>query len=196
VVAWPAFFPFIAPESPGSADIAIEAAARKAAIEFCSESGVAEKTLADIATVQGQSDYTIVAAEEAVARLLSVRLDGLRLTLLTGAEIDDLPDLEGDAQPWAATLAGPLSLRLVPSASVADQKISIRAAMRPTQGATGLDDMVFERYALDIAAGAVALLEPKRIDAKARFLDAIGRARVAVLRNHSRTGTRSRVNWC
>lgn len=196
-VAWSAFFPLIAPHSTGAADPAIEDAARRAAIEFCAETGVNEKTLADIATVQGQADYTIAGAtSEVIAGLLSVRLDGQRLSLLTPAELDDMPELEGDATPWAAMLVGPSSVRMVPAPVVADRQISVRAAMRPAQAATGVDDAVFERYAADIAFGAVALLEPKRSDARVRFVDAIGRARVAVLRNHSRTATRARINWC
>lgn len=195
-VAWSAFFTLIAPEAPGAADIAIEAAACRAAIEFCVETGVNEKTLANIATVQDQADYTIVAADEVVTRLLSVRLDTTRLEVLTPVQIDDLPYQVTAAQPWAAALTGPLALRLLPAPPLAGQQIGIRAAMRPSQAATGLDDAVFERYAIDIAAGAVARLVPERVDARLRFLDAIGKARVAVLRNHSRAESRARINWC
>jgi hypothetical protein len=197
VADWADFYTMIAPHVPGAAEPAIEDAARSAAIELCSKSGVAEKTLADIPTVQDQADYTIAGAtSEVIARLLSARLDGQRISVLTPADLDELPDLEGDASTWAAVLLTPSTVSLILAPAAAGRVLSLRAAMQPARAATTLDDAVFERYAEDIAWGAVARLVPKRLDAQARFLDAIGRAKAAVLRNHSRAGTRSRVNWC
>jgi hypothetical protein len=200
------FLPLVAPKAPGAPDPAIERAVRQAAIEFCSRTLALQRTLATIQTVADQQDYTASYSGEVVHRLLSVRLEGDPLELLKLEQLDPeaLP-VEGET-PTGALLIAPTTLRLHPTPTLADEDIVVRAAMRPSQAATTIDDGLYERYAECLADGALSrlLLDQKSAyydpngagAARARFDDSVGQAKAAVFFGHARTSARARINWC
>lgn len=206
MAALSSFHPLIAPFVPGAPDPAIENAALQGAIEFCQRTLTLQRTLASVPTVIDQTTYTLVQAGEVVAKLLGVKLAGKPLDLLTPTDLDgeNTPTMSVVA-PDAAILTGPMTLQLDPPPAAASLGIVVRAAMRPAQAATTVDDGVFERHARAIADFACYWLmcQPETTyynkgAAEIRFNafeTAVGKEKARVLRSHSRARSRPGVLW-
>lgn len=208
MAALSAFYPLIAPRVPGAPSPAISAAAREGAIEFCARTLTLQRKLAALDTVIDQAAYTLVQAGEVVEKLLAAKLGGKPLRLPRAADLDEDDDIPlSQAAPADLLLTGTMQVTLVPAPSVAGLKLAVRAAMRPSQAATTVDDVLFERHAQAIADWALHKLksaskETTYYDGKgadlalARFMDAVGAERAKVLRDRARSQSRPRVQWC
>jgi hypothetical protein len=198
MAAWSDFVPLVSPEAAGCADIVIENAVRRAAIEFCEKTLCLQRTLSGVTTVVGQAEYAFTQANEVIERLLAVKVNAEPVNLMAPHHTDwERTPVNGAAQ--SASLSGVLSIRLYPAPSIAGYAIQARAAMRPSRAAASLDDAVFERFADAIADGAVyricatpnrAYTDPnKAAEAAMRFQQAIDSAREGTYRNNTRTST-------
>lgn len=205
MAALSALFGRVAPSAPGAADPSIDAAVLDAAIEFCTQTLCLQRTLAAVTTVAHQADYTLTQANEVTVKLLGVKLDGSPLRLLTPATLDALDDVD-EQDPGAALLAGPMLLRLYPTPAAAGRSVVVRAAMRPAQGATTIDDSLVEWHAAALAAGATASLLGRpgttfynvaaARAARMVFDDAIAREISATLFGRARARSRPAIGWC
>lgn len=208
MAALSAFYPLIAPRVPGAPAPAISAAALEGAIEFCSRTLTLQRKLTAVPTVANQAAYTLVQAGEVVEKLLAAKLDGKPLRLPVQADLDDDDDQTlAAAAPCDLLLTGTMQVTLVPAPALANLQLVVRAAMRPSQAATTVDDVLFERHAQAIADWALHKLksaskESSYYDASgsdlaaARFLEAVGREKAKVLRERARSQRRPRVMWC
>jgi len=201
-----AFYPLVAPKVPGASDLAIEAAALKAAIRFCKRSLCLQRELASVVTAVDQVAYTLTQANEVIVELLGARLNGQVLTIVTDAQLDGFEKTESVSAPDMILLTGPMTVRLEPPPSVAALPLVVRAAMCPSRTATDLDDAVFEHYADEIANGAAGLLmaEPAKAysntalagDYMTMMEAAIALAKEAVYYQRGRSRPRNRAQWC
>lgn len=208
MAALSAFYPLIAPRVPGAPSPAIAAAAREGAIEFCARTLTLQRTLASVDTVADQAAYTLTQTGEVIEKLLAAKLAGRPLNLARAADLDDDEDITlSQAAPADLLLTGTMQVTLVPAPAVAGLKLAVRAAMRPSQAATTVDDVLFERHAQAIADWALHKLksaskESTYYDGKgsdlalARFMEAVGIERNKVLRDRARSRARPRVRWC
>lgn len=201
-----AFLPLVAPWTPGAPDVAIENAALQAAIEFCSLSLCLQRTLASVATVVDQADYTLTQSGEVTTKLLAAWLDDRPLDLVTAASFDGISPQESSSAPGGLLWRGPMAVQLLPPPSVAGLALVVRAAMTPSQAATTIDDGLFERHAAAIAEGARAWLmsQPEKAyykpnDAAAcrgRMLEAAANEKAAAFYDRARSSRRRSVVWC
>lgn len=206
MAALSSFLPLIAPFVPGAPDVAMENAALQGAIEFCERTLTLQRKLAAVDTVIDQANYTLVQSGEVVHKLLAVKLNGKPLRLPTQTTLDGEDDATMSViAPTDALLVAPMTLQLDPPPSVADLEIVVRAAMRPSQTATAVDDGLFERHARSIADFACywLMVQPETTHynkggAEVRFNAfeaAVGREKARVLRNHARSSSRPAVLW-
>lgn len=208
MAALSAFYPLIAPRVPGAPSPAIAAAALEGAIEFCSRTLTLQRKLAAVNTVANQAAYTLTQAGEVVEKLLAAKLNGRVLALPVQADLDDEDDVTlSVSQPDELLLTGPMQVTLNPPPSIANQALVVRAAMRPAQSATTVDDVLYERHAQAIADWALhKLMSASKQNtyydatgadlALARFMEAVGREKAKVLRDRARSTRRPRVLWC
>lgn len=207
MAALSAFYPFIAPLVPGAPSIAIQQAALQGCIEFCERTLTLQRKLVAVNTVADQAAYTLTQAGEVVAKLLGAKLDGKPLALVVPADLDDDDDITlSAAAPVEIELTGTMQVTLRPPPSVASLPLVVRAAMRPSQAATTVDDALFERHAQSIAHWAAHHLKTVNKDAPyfdragaelalAKFVDAVAAERARMLRNRSRAKRRPAVRW-
>jgi hypothetical protein len=208
MAALSAFYPLIAPRVPGAPAPAITASALEGAIEFCARTLTLQRKLTAVNTVANQAAYTLTQAGEVIEKLLGAKLSGqpLRLPLQADLDDDEDPTLSASA-PSELLLTGPMQVTLVPPPSLAGLPLVVRAAMRPAQAATTVDDVLFERHAQAIADFALHKLKSASKDtpyydasgadlAMTRFLEAVGREKAKVLRERARSKARPRVLWC
>jgi hypothetical protein len=208
MAALSAFYPLIAPRVPGAPAVAISAAALEGAIEFCARTLTLQRKLTAVTTVANQAAYTLTQAGEVVEKLLAAKLAGQPLRLPVQADLDEDDDETlSVSAPGDLLLTGTMQVTLTPPPAIAGQSLVVRAAMRPTQAATTVDDVLFERHAQAIADWALHKLksaskETTYYDAKGsdlamqRFIEAVGREKTKVLRERARSKARPRVLWC
>lgn len=208
MAALSAFYPLIAPRVPGAPAVAISAAALEGAIEFCSRTLTLQRKLTAVPTVANQAAYTLTQAGEVVEKLLAAKLDGKPLRLPRQSDLDEDADVTlSAAAPCDLLLTGTMQVTLTPPPALANLSLVVRAAMRPSQAATTVDDVLYERHAQAIADWALhklksASAESPYYDAKGselamvRFIEAVGREKAKVLRERARSKARPRVLWC
>jgi len=188
--------------------VAISAAALQGCIEFCERTLTLQRRLAAVDTVSNQAAYTLTQAGEVVAKLLGAKLDGKPLSIVIPSDADaDEAITQSATAPIEIELTAPMQVTLAPPPSTAGMDLVVRAAMRPAQTATTVDDALFERHAMAVAYWAVARLKTVNEDvpyfdragaelALEHFSDAVAAERARVLRNRSRSSRRASVLWC
>lgn len=161
-----AFFPEVLPYVPSCPTPIAANAVRNAIAQFCQESSWWTYTPAAIDIVSGTSEYALTPPAGAlVSELLWVAFNDTPLVPKTEVQLDavgsDWKNESGD--PVYYTQLSPRLIRLVPTPSSAlTGGLKLRYALKPTPTATTVDDVVFEEWHEDIAAGALArLLEIK-----------------------------------
>lgn len=199
------FLPLVGQHCPNAPSIAIEYWARRAAIDFCRRTLAHQASLASFNTVIGQAAYTLDCGTGLqAAKLLACRVDGKRMSLITPADLDALPDpVTNNSTPEGVYLTGTSQLTLYPKPS-AVVAVDVRLALEPTATAAEIPDDLFAQYAHAIAYGAAAKLamtpdgRDERLAAamSAMFDDEVGRAVAATYFNRSRSGPRTTPTWC
>jgi hypothetical protein len=135
---------------PGCTYAAAANALRMAAQEFCEQTQVWRVTLADVTTLANTPAYNFpVTAEQEVCKLLEAKLGEQRLPLL-------LHDQLGNNQIGICNVdQRQFQLQPTPAAGL---KVSIKAVLKPSNIATGIDDLLYSFHARAIAQGAKAEL--------------------------------------
>lgn len=164
------FLPFVVPYLPGVSDPMAEQAIVSACIEFCGRSLLVQNTSVENAVV-GESDVDVEEpAMMALVKVLAVyHLDAelksraremvLRGTAARGEAIAGVTSTTGTPTEWFNRDPSSPVVSVYPAPSeAATAAFTIVAAHQPTRTATKVADVLFDDYAEDIAAGAIARL--------------------------------------
>lgn len=162
---WADFHNLVIPEVAGCALPSAEQAIREATIEFFERSGVLVHQPTDIPVVAGTSTYELTPpAGYAVMRVDELMFGEQRLFPVSNSELSQMYTswLTIDGTPQHYLQETTTSVRLIPRPDPAltfTDALTARLVLAPSRAATGFaEDWVFEKWATDIAAGAVALL--------------------------------------
>lgn len=152
------FARYVRPEVPGCPDIQILDAVLHAGIEFCKRTKIARETIT-LTTVVDTARYDLTAELAANTEPDEV------LSVARGDYFDLTPSSEAEFLACALTLPGTpryfyqdgreLVLGDIPNA-VEDLTVTVKTY--PGEAATTIPDQLYQRYRLEIAAGAKALL--------------------------------------
>jgi hypothetical protein len=153
------FFPRVIPYVPGCSEPLAQQALLDAAIVFCEESQVIRARLDEFSTVADQVSYELDApAQQQVARVLEVRVDGRPIPMVMAEDVGMITDAVG--RPMACYTDATESefvLRLFPVPDGA-YPVQVRAALRPTRTATSVEDDLFNLWSDAVVSGALARL--------------------------------------
>ncbi len=165
-----AWYPYILPWVPGAPDTLVNQAIRSAAIDFCTRSDLVQRVITANVVADTQ-DYTITPPTDMnLARVLSVSWQGRVLAptapsvvqqdiVLRGAAVGTATPQRGDPY-WffqKTPTDGGFSLYPIPNTALT-LGLTVKASFTPNNAATTLDQQLFESWAEDIAAGAIAIL--------------------------------------
>jgi hypothetical protein len=156
------FLPYVLPHVPGCPKMAAKEEVLRACIEFCEKSLVWKNTPAAINVVSGTATYAIsVPSGGQVVKLEALYHNGERLDPMTTR------DLEGLYTDWTTETGTPLyytqsvptSVILVPEPDTSiTSGLRFQGVYKPTRTATTVEDFLYNDYAEEIGAGAVARL--------------------------------------
>ncbi|MBO9680953.1 MAG: hypothetical protein J7556_22230 [Acidovorax sp.] len=146
--AWRDFFPEVLPFiADGMPDPLLERHVLRVAQRFCERTRAWRATLEPIATLAGATNYEMELPQQAgLVRLEHALLDGVELSL-------GRADPRGQGRFVSTSDRKTVDLGFTP---IATQALVLTASLKPANGAQGLEDFLFDQYAEDIAAGAVA----------------------------------------
>lgn len=159
-VLYSQWLPSIQVNVPGCPRAMVIEAIRSKAIEFCDRSRFWRKELDGFYTVADDEEYDIeTPVETAIADILLIKVDGHELSPKTQDEI------EADNNEWRDSSGRPdvFFLRDTKTAvfvPIPDSQYAVRVlvALKPTQAAQGVDEIVFEEHKDTIMHGALAYL--------------------------------------
>lgn len=121
-------------------------ALRNAAQDFCKRTHAWRAYLAPITIVAGQELYTLPAvAGQQMTKLVSARL--------AGHDIEPLLYEHAWSGARGVIMVSPTQIKVQP-VPAAGQSLVLYGSLQPTNDATGIDDMLYARYARAIALGA------------------------------------------
>ncbi len=156
---WDQFLKDVLPHVPGCPEPAAEHAILRAAQEFFGTARVWRAWLPEITTVADQTEYFLMLeAKTELVRLERATLDTRPLRVWTEETLPcDWKVYPQGADEGVFTPDG-RSLFLLPG-QLADKALAVEASMKPSNSAVGVEDRFFDRYAAQIATGAVAALK-------------------------------------
>lgn len=203
MTAFSSFYRYLLPLVRTVAEPAADNALRQAASDFCEQTNIWISELDPISVTAGVADYDLETdTGSAVAQVQSVGYDGRIIKPRSLDELDKLypatywPDLVG--MPVLYTQVADSTIRLFPKPemSVANA-LRVRVSLFPDNTATSLPDVLYSRYANEIAIGAASKLmmeqgreyfDPNSAVLYARkFAAAINRASARTLQSRTRT---------
>lgn len=160
--AWSAFYPDVLAEVLGAPEFIVDNALRNAAITFCERTHIWTQMLDPIDSVANQMEYDLDVPTR-------TNLVEIQAVWYSGRRIDPKSPrfLETTYADWTAetgtpafyTQETPEVLLLVPMPTESlSESIKVRASLKPSSTATGVEDWIFARHRLDIAAGCKAAL--------------------------------------
>lgn len=198
---WDKFYPLVLPWSAGAFEGSVDDALRQAAIEFCQYTLAWQRMLPDIVTQAGVASYALpLGVDDAVAKVLALSIGGTPGQLLAPQQLDHLDRIQGS--PVAGYTADGVELTLHPVPAQSGSVVSVRAALKPSQSAAGVDDVLHEQHAEAIAAGALKRLcqqpgrpysNPGLAAANAEAFEAAKRAaRLSAFKGRARTTLRAK----
>lgn len=161
---WDQFYNFVLPQLPAVPNLSlVQHHVKQAAIEFLDRSKVWRVDLDPISVTPRFHTIDLEAPQDAsaVIEIAELWFQGEKLIAKTS---EQLTEIYGAWQEQVGTPKFYLGLnisqiRLVPMpSSAAPSGITGRAALKPTQDATGIEDDLFDEYVRVIAAGAIAAL--------------------------------------
>lgn len=159
--AWTAYFPDVMPHVPGCPYGMVVNAVRNAAIELAHKSLILRSSLAAINVVVDQQDYTLTPpANTRVVTPISVRFDSIPITATGEETMDHVHPYwreGGISRRYYMAVPGTLSLTWVPKTAITGG-LEVRIAYKPAETSSSGDDLLYDDWASDIAAGALAEL--------------------------------------
>jgi len=165
IKAWNLMSPDILPHVPECPLFEIEERARQAARDFCRRSYCwRSATVTLLTTVADQVLYTYVNPDQAELNAVHSIWDGAtELDVALPGEYDDTqPDTSSSS--WKVMVDSETQLRVTPPPDSSGIVVTGTVSFVPSISATGLPSLIFDKYRLQIAAGAIALLvvQPKK----------------------------------
>ena len=156
------FYRFTTPDLPGVSDPMVDQALVSAAVEFCTRSGVSDAWVDAFQTVDGESSYGLDLPQgmliQAIvsAQIGNRNLDPVSFDTLVAAH----PDWKTKRGAPAACYLDDATqeIVLVPTPDRIEG-VEVRCRYVPTFAAKALPDILFNRYAPGISAGAKAILQ-------------------------------------
>lgn len=159
MTTWETFLKDVLPWTPGCPEPVAEHAVRRAAQEYLEATRLWKLWLPDVITAVDRTEYDIELEPKSVlVRLERATLNGCPIRTRS---VDELPDewqtYTSGIERGVHTTDGE-TLFLLP-AQAAGMVLKVEAAMRPSDEATGIEDHIFNRHSVHIAAGAIAALK-------------------------------------
>ena len=182
---WDLFLRDVMPSVPNVPEPSAEHAVHRAAQEFCRRTRAWEVAMDPITTMEGVVVYDIeLPPQTELVRLERATLNGLPVTVWRDG--DDAAGL------YVFTPEG--RQLLFSRTTGAGQRLALTAALRPSEAATGVDDVIFDLYVETIARGAVARLtgDPAK---KADFEAECDRIKTDLWRGQAAIRPRARSNF-
>ena len=207
MTSYSSFTPLVLPFATDCPEALAEAQLRSAAIEFCQLTGVVRYDFPTVVVAANQKTATLVLpADHQVENVISAYYDDW--PLLTGPD-DIIARRYGvdwrtvSGTPRFVYEPGGNIVQMVPYPEKAAAKgLSVRASLRPTRTSTSCMDILYERYAEALAAGALARLyaipgqsftAPLLVQVRRTEFDrGVSQARQDISRGMSRTRTIAR----
>lgn len=210
MAALSAFYPQITVYAPAAPVNVIDFCLRSACIEFADRSLILQQLNDPVGVTAGTADYELdLPAQTQVARVLDVWLAGDKLTPTAPPHFNDAdalygsPDAENRGTPRYAFFKTPAVgvLTLAPAPGFTQpNSLRVRLAYKPSRNATAVDDTLFNDWADEIVAGALARVyaipgQPftnfAAVDGqRALFLMGVGRAKLQAETGKIMTGSR------
>ena len=160
---WSAFYDLLSPDVPGCTQIAQTIALRRAAIAFCEQSMAWRTSHAPIAVVSGTAEYDFVPPAQAVVHTVTyAQFEGEELEI-TGESDIRFHDWRIQTGTPQYLMGGATALTLAPEPD-ADGTLTLLVALKPTPGATEIDDLIYNEFSDVVVHGALArlMLSPKK----------------------------------
>jgi len=160
-VSWESFLQEVMPDVSGCPISLAENAIRNAAIEFCNQSRVYRIKLANLNTVDGTNEYTLVTpADTEVISLNKVRLtiDAVPLPEFPLGHQDRyaLSTIKNKPNNWLQNTPSTIRFDPVPDAAY---EVQLWAILKPTRASVDGPDFLFNDWLEPIAHGAKARLK-------------------------------------
>lgn len=164
------FYSMVLPHVLGCPTPLLDQALVKAAIELCTQTGIAQdiNTQAvtanvgdyDVDVPTGMTLETVLDVWHADKRLKSTGTDELLSGVAARGDVGNAVHRAGTPESYFQKSVGDATISLypVPDTTIADG-LAIHACYVPTVSATTLPDILLDRYGWDLAAGAMAFLQ-------------------------------------
>ena len=156
-----AFMSRLMPSAPGAPDPLVRQALVDAAIQFCELTGIARFTSDPVPTVAGVSTYDVDLPEQTeMSKVIGLWVGGHKINTAPEVTVQDhrgvyQQETPDTGFPGYAVVIEPRAVTFVPAPNTDNLPILIRSTTRPTRSATKLDDVLFDRWAESIVAGAL-----------------------------------------
>lgn len=164
------FIPYVLPYVRGAGEPAVLKAVRDACIDFCVRSDLVQRVTPQDITATTE-DYAVTPPSQMqMARAIAVMWQGRWFTVvgpdqvqsdvaLRGVTIGTAVPLSGNPQYFFQKTPTALSVSVypIPDTTLVNG-LTIKASFKPTQVATQVEDVLFNEYAEQIAAGAIGRL--------------------------------------
>lgn len=155
------FLPRLLPNVIGCSEPLALQALLDSAIDFCHRSLVITTTLDPITVTANKSNYELdVPAQTSIAQVLKVWYDGSPISAAPYETATALYNPNGAPRHFfGQEIDEVFNLSLLPTPDKTVRNgLSVRVALRPTRSATQVHDILYERYAEGIVAGAMGIL--------------------------------------
>jgi hypothetical protein len=210
MIPYTRFLPDVLPYAPDCPELVAIQQLRSATIEFCERTDYVRYDHPAIDVVGGVGAYTLTApAETTVSRVLDGYHSGRRITAIsedTLAAHYSQNWSEQEGRPIYFFLTEPGNVTIVPKPQTSqDDALRFVVALRPSRDSSTCHDILFERFAEVISAGARSRLyemngqpfyDPQaHLYYRARFVSGVGAARAERNRSHGRAILIARPMW-
>lgn len=162
------FLPFVMPFARSCPQEVAEQAILDAAIDFCEQTGVLQRTLDPLDVGAGVMEYELLLpTKQELVQVKRAWFKGSELTPVAVEAVgipqawrDDVPGVTPQAgDPQAFYSSSRNSIAVYPRPRIAEEGVlTVRAATKPSRSATQLEDELFEDWVEAIAAGALMRL--------------------------------------
>lgn len=162
-VSYDVFLPHVLPFAPNCFEEQARVAIRNACVDFCRETLLLQEDLDPIGAIKGENTYDVdVPTGYVLAQIMSLYYLGRRLERKSQLELErlytrDWQSLAGTPQVFTQFDTTTFTVALSP-AETARGAFTGRIAFMPSRASTTIEDVLYERYLDDIAAGALSRL--------------------------------------
>lgn len=195
---WADFHDQYLSDVPGCTYFAAQNELRHAARDFCERTQAWRVTMDPIVTVADVSLYDVDRTSQTeLVKLISAKLDGQKLHVM-------LPDEEDEYGATGIQMVNERQFALYPTPADGLNAV-LKAVLKPSLEASGVDNLLYAMYAKEISYGAKARLMGETskpysnpmgaAQNEAWFESAVARIHIKVIKAHSRAPLRVRASF-